>query len=438
MSLGSPASRRRGSLRHRTRTTNTVWLPIIAAAGVLLLLMWYAVSRDPGPAKSTAAHPAGSGPDSGQDRGAAAVSATPAPTVPPPPTSGCVTGRTLPAGISTRTLQVAGAERSYVLAVPAGATGGHALPLIVTFHDLDQSTDDLEGYTRLADQATRAGFALAAPVGARSRWNFPRSPAVGPDDVLFTGLLLNELTGRMCLDQRRIFATGYGDGANMVLTTLCALPDRFAAAVTVASSVLPVSCARPTTSLLEIHGTADAIAPIDGGGPPRPAPFAAFAAQPAADRLARYASALGCSGATQMARDTAAWARTVWPGCPNGRDVGLLAMAGAGHTWPGAAARPALGPTSDAFNTSGVVLIYFGYTPTSDAGGTGGVTGSSVPPLRPGSPSPSASTTASAAPSQPSPSVSATPPPDAGSTEAPEPSAAPTETPTPSPTASNG
>ncbi|MCK9897761.1 plasmid partitioning protein [Frankia sp. AgB32] len=437
MSLGSPASRRRGSLRHRTRTTNTVWLPITAAVGVLLLLLWYAASRDPGPADSTAAHPAAAGPNSSQDRGAAAAT-SPTPTVPPPPQSGCVTGRTLPAGISTRTLRVAGVERSYVLAVPAGATGARALPLILTFHDLNQSTDDLEAYTGLADQATKAGFVLAAPIGAQARWNFPRSAAVGPDDVLFTGLLLNELTGRMCLDAHRTFATGYGDGANMVLTDLCGLSDRFAAAVTVGASVLPVSCARPTTSLLEIHGTVDTIAPIDGGGPPRSAPFAAAVARSASDRLARYASALGCSGATQTSHDTAAWSRTTWPGCPSGRGVALLAMTGAGHTWPGAQARPSLGPTADAFKATSIVLIYFGYTPASGSGGEGGATGSSVPPLRPGSPSPGTAPTAPAASSKPSPSVSATPPADAGSAGTTEPGATPAETATPSPTASNG
>jgi polyhydroxybutyrate depolymerase len=433
VSFGSPANRRRDTLRHRTRTTNTVWLPITAAVGVLLLLLWYAMSRDSGPSKPTSADSAVGGPAGARQRAAAAVTASPAPTVPPPPTSGCVTGHTLPSGVSVRTLQVAGAQRSYVLAVPTAGATARPLPLILTYHDLNQTTDDLEGYTHLADQATKAGFAVAAPLGAQGRWNFPRASAVGPDDVLFTGLLLNELTGRMCLDAKRIFATGYADGASMVLTTLCGLPGRFSAAVVVAPGVLPAACAGPTTDLLEIHGTADAIAPIDGGGAARTAPFAGLVAQSAADRLARYASALGCSGVKQTARDTAAWERTVWVGCPQGRSVGLLAMQGAGHTWPGAQARPALGPTSDAFNATVVALTFFGYTPGTAAGGSTVVPGPSVAPQGAGAPSAASTPAPPAGPATPSPTVSVTPtssdaPDGAGPSVTPSVSAAPSPT----------
>ncbi len=444
MSFGSPASRRRGSLRHRARTTNTVWLPITAAVGVLLLLLWYAISRDSGPEHASGPSSA-FGPAGGREPRAAAVSASPTPTVPPLPPSGCITGKTLPSGVSTRTLRVGGADRTYVLAVPAAGSQARALPLILTFHDLGQSTDDLEAYTRLADQGTRAGFAVAAPIGAQDRWNFPRSTAVGPDDVLFEGMLVNELTGRMCLDAKRIFAVGYGDGANMVLTAACALPGRFAAAVTVGSSVLPASCAAPTTNLLEIHGTADQVAPLEGGGAPRPAPFAGVAAQSTPDWLARYASALRCSGATQVSRDTAAWQRTVWTGCPSGRDVGLLAMQGTGHTWPGAQARPVLGPTSDAFSATVVALTYFGYTPASgDVGGGTGSPGSAEASPLPGPLAPSGSPAASASPTAPSstanasPSVSASPSAGTGGPVSPTPSTSPSVTGTPSSAAADG
>ncbi|WP_232291791.1 PHB depolymerase family esterase [Frankia sp. QA3] len=424
-------------------------MPITAAVGVLLLLLWYAISRDPG-SEHASGSPSAFGPADGREPRAVAVSASPTPTVPPPPPSGCVTGKTLPSGVSTRTLRVGGTDRTYVLAVPTAGSQAQALPLILTFHDLGQSTDDLEAYTRLADQGTKAGFAVAAPMGAQGRWNFPRSAAVGPDDVLFAGTLLNELTGRMCLDAKRIFAVGYADGANMVLTTACALPGRLAAAVTVGSSVLPTSCAAPSTNLLEIHGTADQIAPLDGGGAARPAPFAGVVAQSAPDRLARYASALGCSGATQVSRDTAAWQRTVWSGCPSGRDVGLLAMQGAGHTWPGAQARPALGPTSDAFSATVVALTYFGYTPTSGDVGSGGTgtPGSPVAPPLSGplapsgspSPSPSASPVGPSSTANASPSASANPGAGTGTGDQgnPGPSASPSVTGTPSPAAADG
>ncbi|MCM3887517.1 plasmid partitioning protein, partial [Frankia sp. R82] len=168
-------------------------------------------------------------------------------------------------------------------------------------------------------------------------------------------------------------------------------------------------------------------------------------AQAAPDRLARYASALGCSGARSSSPDTADWSRTVWTGCPNGRDVGLLVMQAGGHTWPGAQARPERGPTSTALSATVVVLTFFGYTPTvADLGGgdtTGGgtvVPGPSVAPQAPAATTPGGPSGASATPTAPAPTASGSAsPPDAGDDQTPPATAAPAPV-TPSPTGQNG
>lgn len=335
-----------------------MWLPVTAAAGVLLLLLWYALSQEPseenvgnaGPAASALAGPGGD---------PAAPGAAASPTAPPPPTSGCETGATLPAGVTTEAVTVDGVERRFLLAVPQGGDTAGALPLVVNLHGFGQPAEELEQYTLMADEGTRVGFAVATPVGDQNRWNFVRSPDIGPDDVLFVGALLNDLTGRMCLDQQRIFASGFSDGADMALTLACDLPSRFAAVATVGSSRLPDSCGAPTASLLEIHGTDDPIAPFDGGGPPRTDPFEGLVAQPVRERVARYASALGCGADPATTEDTSYLHRTVWSGCPDGKDVGILAMQGGGHSWPGAAERPELGHTVTQMSATVVALAFF-------------------------------------------------------------------------------
>ncbi|WP_018640635.1 alpha/beta hydrolase family esterase [Parafrankia elaeagni] len=426
------------ALRHGARPANTLWLPITAAVGVLLLLLWYAMSQSPaGDAESAA--PVASALGEAGGPGAAAPSAMP--TVPPPPSNGCDTGRSLPAGVTTETVPVSGADRQYVLAVPQGGGAGSPLPLVLNLHDQAQSAPELEQYTQMTDSGTRAGYAVVSPVGAASRWNFTRSAEVGPDDVLFVGTMLNDLTVRMCLDPQRVFLSGFSDGADMALGLACALPDRFAAVVTVASSRLPDDCPAPRASLLELHGTEDPVAPWDGGGPPRAAPYAGLVAQPVVSRADRYARSLGCGGEHQESRDFTNVIRTAWTSCPQGRDVGVLAMQGGGHTWPGAADRPELGRTVPNLSATVVAMAFFAGHPadgrtvtggsgtgggngSGGGGSTGGASGGSgaapqptgagpaQPPAAPGTPgAPPAPSAPPGGTSEPTPGTSASPTP---------------------------
>jgi polyhydroxybutyrate depolymerase len=191
------------------------------------------------------------------------------------------------------------------------------------------------------------------------RWNFIRKESAGPDDVGFVEAVLNDLTGRMCLDDRRVFAVGYSDGADMAFAAACVLTGRFAAVVTVAASTFPGDCAAPPPSVLEFHGSADPVAPYSGGGPARPAPFDGVRAQPVEDRLNQVAAKLGCTDAQNWSMITAKTKRRVWMGCRGGGDVGLIVADGGGHTWLGAEPRPDLGPTVSDMSATEVTFLYF-------------------------------------------------------------------------------
>jgi polyhydroxybutyrate depolymerase len=61
--------------------------------------------------------------------------------------------------------------------------------------------------------------------------------------------------------------------------------------------------------------------------------------------------------------------------CPAGRDVELVTIAGAGHQWPGATAKPALqkllrlDPPSTALDATAVIWRFFAAHPASPAAG---------------------------------------------------------------------
>jgi polyhydroxybutyrate depolymerase len=328
---------------------------VVAAGGILLLLIWFALSQSPVGGDKSDANGSGGPAAAASDGGAAgamignlgpdgmpATQAAPAPV----PASGCGAGTQLPAGRADQTIKVGTVDRLYHLAVPAYTDPKAPLPLIFNFHGFGQTAVGFEEYTGLVVEGMSRGFVVVTPTGVDGRWNFVQKADVGPNDVAFVEATLNDLTGRGCLDPARVYGVGYGDGGDMAATVACALPGRFAAVAAVASSTFPPDCEHPPPGLLEVHGTADPVAPYEGGGPPRPAPFEGVQAQPVEQRLGAVATKLGCTG-TLEAKGTSRLTRLgAWTGCPAGRDVIVDRVEGGGHTWLGADREvPELGPT---------------------------------------------------------------------------------------------
>ncbi|WP_250292401.1 PHB depolymerase family esterase, partial [Frankia sp. CiP1_Cm_nod1] len=281
---------------------------------------------------------------------AGAGAGTPRASASPAVVSGCVSGKSIPAGSSNQTLRVGADTRGYQLAVPPVSTPARPLPLIVVFHAAGENAAAVEGYTHLGQAGARSGYAVAIPDGVAGKWNSARGPAAGPDDVAFVTALVGDLTARMCLDARRVFATGLADGADMAVAAACALPGVFAAVVPVAFAAVPATCASPAPSLLAIHGASDPVTPLEGG-----------AAEPVQARLDRYAGFVGCGPAAPWIDDTRSLAlrRLIYTACPGGRDVGLLAVQGGGHVWPDPDADPPSGAARARFSASEVALAYF-------------------------------------------------------------------------------
>jgi len=165
------------------------------------------------------------------------------------------------------------------------------------------------------------------------------------------------------VDPTRVYVTGMSNGAAMALRLGCQT-DMFAAIAPVAGTLLTdCSGARPT-SVLQIHGTADDRVPYDGG------PGKAFAVNgnPRVDGPsvpAVNATWRGIDGCAAPTSTTAGDVTTSTAGCPNGRTVELISVAGAGHQWPGGARNPIverlgeLPPPSTALDATDTVWQFF-------------------------------------------------------------------------------
>ena len=166
------------------------------------------------------------------------------------------------------TLQHDGVERSYLLTVPRQYTGDTPVPLLFSLHPLGATAQQFFNVSQLDKIAERENFILVTPQGIGGRWaatGFP--PGGDADDIGFINALIDTVSATYRIDEKRIYATGYSNGAFLSIDLACHLSTRIAAIAPVSgimTSALISSCApeRPVP-ILQTHGTEDSLLPYD-------------------------------------------------------------------------------------------------------------------------------------------------------------------------------
>ncbi|MFI5259605.1 MAG: alpha/beta hydrolase family esterase [Candidatus Limnocylindrales bacterium] len=269
-----------------------------------------------------------------------------------------------------------GLDRPYMLQVPPGAAAsGAALPLVLELHGrgIDPGRfDQMTGFGKLADEA---GFVLAMPAALDEIWNDGRGAGppevLRPDDVGYLSAVLDDVAGRVPIDERRVYVVGMSNGAAMTGRLVCERADRFAGAGQVAGTIGAEIAARfhpaRPVPILNIAGSADRVAPYEGGVRRGLLSRAMIrhAAGPSlgVDEWAQlWVDANGAQdgpATTTLPPDTAI--RT-WHGPTPSPDVVFYRIEGAGHTWPGSRfTLPAFlfGRTTRTFDGATVIWEFF-------------------------------------------------------------------------------
>lgn len=138
-------------------------------------------------------------------------------------------------------IDINGVSRNYLLYVPASYDSTQAVPLVIAFHSMFQTTTQMAGYSGWIPVADEHNFLLLYPKGMGTAsdfssttemlaWNTNHRPdETFVDDVAFVNALLDELTKSFCIDPDRVYATGLNYGAAMSNRLACELSDRIAA-----------------------------------------------------------------------------------------------------------------------------------------------------------------------------------------------------------------
>jgi len=244
---------------------------------------------------------------------------------------------------------------SYVEQVPTTALPGRALPVIFDLHGYAEPGQIQVTLSGLGTYGQTHGFATITP------WiDGQRIPlwlaSVGSKDMAWFGHLLTHVEATACVDENRVFVTGYSNGAFMSSAIACQFSGRVAAVAPVAGIVDVKHCqATRRVPVVAFHGTADPLVHYNGtpsqAAENLPAPNGSgetegqeakqfgtndpFKKGPTIpQQTAGWAQRNGCSA--QMTRTRIASQVTLlsWS-CPHHANVELFRIQGGGHAWPG-------------------------------------------------------------------------------------------------------
>jgi polyhydroxybutyrate depolymerase len=278
--------------------------------------------------------------------------------------SGC--GSTPVAGTTTETLNVAGTPRQYRLAVPSEPSGKRPLPLLLNFHGANSNDEAQAVYSQLEEKGPARGFVVVTPnAGVPPVWDDPatrpgRTYLEASDaNLAFTTALIDYAKGRLCIDARRIYATGFSNGAGMSAYLGCELSRQLAAIGPVSGVNLASPCPRGRPiSVIAFHGTEDRSVTFAGGVSAQGRPGVEL--PPVESAVDVWAQRAACRSKPARQSIGAEVQRLAYRGCRGGTGVELYAVTGGGHTWPGTSIDvPRFGRTTQDINAADLILDFF-------------------------------------------------------------------------------
>lgn len=233
-------------------------------------------------------------------------------------------------------------NRKVNIFVPAVASM-NALPLILMFHGISSSPQDVEEKARL--QLQTIGLVIAYPYGIGSLKAFNGAGCCdksGPDDVAFAKAVIAFMEGTGCVQTHNAFVSGFSNGAFMTHRIGCEAGFRqdgepWVRAIAPHSGLLgsysstPYQCATTQNlPVLAFHGSADSTVPVSGHNPN---PFNRAVWESLNGTIDTWVKKNGCSdqgpSVSQSSPTTKCYKYS------NGCSVEYCVAEGLGHAWMG-------------------------------------------------------------------------------------------------------
>jgi len=180
--------------------------------------------------------------------------------------SGCGKVTTLMNGRTS--MDVAGTMREYILALPKNYDQNKPYKLIFGWHPLGGNAQQVAsgGYYGLLSQAKDQAIFVAAEglvfQGSNLGWGNKNG-----EDIAFLEAMLERFRSELCVDEDRIFSTGFSFGGMMSFAAGCASKGMMRAIAPMAGNIQVSGCENGTrpVAVMGFHGTHDSVVDISGG-----------------------------------------------------------------------------------------------------------------------------------------------------------------------------
>lgn len=230
-----------------------------------------------------------------------------------------------------RSIRVGGDVRSYRVYIPASFDAARPAPVVLNYHGYDGDALSQEALSGLKPIADREGFLLVSPQGEGDPpgWTAVIQVLSQSSDREFFDRMLDALAQELCIDEDRIYATGFSMGGFFASRLACVRNDRIAAIAPVAGLYRPLTetCGSRPIPILALHGAADETVPFGGGRLLDRIVYPGVVTM-----LAAWGEAYACTEPYSEQAGTGV-VRASFRQCPV--PVELLAIDGLGHRWPG-------------------------------------------------------------------------------------------------------
>jgi polyhydroxybutyrate depolymerase len=286
-----------------------------------------------------------------------------------------------PPGDHTITFNHGGRERSAIVHVPPRLPDTRAIPVVLNFHGGGGYGSQEKEYALMDGLADREGFVAVYPNGTGHfgnrllTWNAGTCCGYAAinkvDDVGFVRELIAQLSERLAIDRRRIYATGLSNGGMMSYRLGSEAADLIAAIAPVAGGmVLPRIKTSRSVPVMHIHSVDDPRALYTGGlGMPFPLTKSQVFHPNIDQMIARWVTHDGCGAEPTVAERRAnhdgrghTATRYVYMNCRDGGEVVLWKLTGAGHVWPSGRQKYLellLGPSTDVIDANQEMWNFF-------------------------------------------------------------------------------
>jgi len=233
-----------------------------------------------------------------------------------------------------------GLEREYVLRIPRSYKKDTPMPVVFALHGRGENGSQAEKNSKLTLLGASEGFITIYPTALDdsrdkvSTWTSGRSITVDGktyDDLWYLEHLIDFLQNNLNIDQKRIYLTGFSNGAFMTYKTAYFQSNLFAALAPISGWSQRISAdrgpLRGPVPLLHIHGLNDSRIPAEGSNIPR----GFFSAQ---EGVNYYITQNKASETPEILIDDANVNSRIWRAKgPDGADVQYIQAKNGVHEW---------------------------------------------------------------------------------------------------------